>query len=80
MVKDQAIPLMLSIIATLLNYIFISAISSRSQQQTVADFKQVLTFRMEELKSGQDNIKMDLAETKADLLAEIKESAEKKKG
>lgn len=80
MVKENVIPLMLSIIATLLNYIFISAISSKQQQQTVADFKTVLGFLMAELKAGQDNLKMDLSETKSDIISEIKESKDPKKG
>lgn len=76
--KDQAIPLLLNIVATLLNYIFISSISARSQQQTVQDFKTVLDFIMgelkNELKSGQQTILKEIEETKNMVISQVKES------
>ena len=75
--KEHAIPLLLSIVSTLLNYIFISAISSKSQQQTVQDFKTVLGYLMEELKSGQTDLSSDINKAEQHILNEVKQSAKK---
>lgn len=75
--KEQVIPLLLSIVATLLNYIFISTISAKSQQQTVQDFKTVLNFMLEEVKTGQDSIRKEIAKSEEHILNEIKQSTQK---
>lgn len=64
--KEQMIPLLLSIITTLLNYIFITTITSKQKTTTISDLRDLIkTVRIDLL----DEIK----ETKADLLSQSKE-------
>lgn len=62
--KEYAIPLLLSIVSTLLNYIFISSITARSQQLTAQDFKTVLNYIrsdiLNEVKQGNSDIMAEL--------------------
>jgi transcription antitermination factor NusG len=78
-VKEQAIPLMLSIIATLLNYIFISSITNRSQALVITDLKQVMNFMLNEIKENQTAQIDGMENAKAEIINEIKEATENKK-
>lgn len=70
--KEYAIPLLLSIVTTLLNYIFISTATDKSQKLTAQDFKTVLDYIradvMSEMKQGNEIIMNELK----DLRSEIK--------
>lgn len=76
--KEYAIPLMLSIITTLLNYIFISAITAKQQQLIIQDFKTTLDFILSELKSGQKGITDEIQKTEQNILSETKQSSQSK--
>lgn len=69
--KEYAIPLLLSIVSTLLNYIFISSITARSQQLTAQDFKTVLNYIradiLNEIKQGNSNIMAELEDAQTTL-------------
>lgn len=72
--KEYVIPLLLSMITTLLNYIFISAISAKTQGQIIQDFKQVLDYIINDVKKGQGNLNEQIVRNKNDIIAEIKEA------
>jgi hypothetical protein len=67
--EKYGIPLLLSLVTTLLNYIFINSISSSNQKQTILDLKSVLDYirtdTMNEIKLAREQI-----------IAEIKEQGE----
>lgn len=78
--KEYVIPLLLSMITTLLNYIFISAISNKSQGLIIQDFKQVLDYIISDVKKGQGNLNEQIVRNKAEIIAEIKEAIDQLKG
>lgn len=70
--KEHMIPLLLSIITTLLNYIFITTITSKQKTTTIADLRDLI-------KVLRADVLAEIKETKADLLAQTKETKEKEK-
>lgn len=64
--KEQMIPLLLSIVTTLLNYIFITTITSKQKTTTISDLRDLIKVIREDLMA-------EIKETKTDLIAQIKE-------
>lgn len=78
MIKEFAIPVMLSLITTLLNYIFINSISSTQQKLIIQDLKQVMAYLKDDLKTSQKAIQDDLMKSQVAIISQIKEVSEKK--